>query len=215
MVRAPETGFFVSNARNEVLEVVFSAIGSATNSDVTDINGDFSIITNLTSGDFTLKPVKTLDKFNGVMAADATSIQQHVTLANSITDPYKQVCADVNKSNSITTIDATLITQALLRGLPLTADNFATYNLSEGELRSVWSQCKGSILGEASQVFQLTFKVLKRGGQLSDALWLDPESSGLPAYAYTSDLQESGVELVFSEATGVDGPVNAEGLQLL
>lgn len=88
--------------------------GSATANDLTDINGDFLIVTTQTSGSFTLKPTKNINKFNGVTTADATAIQQHVTQINPITDPYKLVCADVNKSNSISTLDAVLITQALL-----------------------------------------------------------------------------------------------------
>ncbi|MBK8965956.1 MAG: VCBS repeat-containing protein [Lewinellaceae bacterium] len=88
--------------------------GSATGSSLSDINGDFSIPTSLTSGSFTLKPVKNLNKLNGVTAGDATAIQQHVTFINPIVDPYKLVCADVNKSNSVTTFDASLIQQCLL-----------------------------------------------------------------------------------------------------
>ncbi len=87
--------------------------GSATASDLTDINGDFLIAITQTSGSFTLKPVKNINKFNGVTVGDATAIQQHVIQAVPITDPYKLVCADVNKSNSITTLDAALILQAL------------------------------------------------------------------------------------------------------
>ena len=88
--------------------------GSATGSDLTDINGDFLITTGVVSGNFTLKPVKNSNKFNGVTVADATAIQQHLTGINPITDPNKLVCADVNKSNSISTLDATLLNQALL-----------------------------------------------------------------------------------------------------
>mgnify|MGYP000903341549 CR=1 FL=1 len=100
-----------------------------------------------------------------------------------------------------------------LGGLPLTQDHFGTYNQANGELRSLWSQAKGVALDEASRVFQLTFKVLEDGGMLSDALWLD--DSGLPAYAYSSDLRESGVELVFAQATGTIDPTEAEGWRLL
>jgi len=88
--------------------------GSATGTDLSDVNGDFEITTALTNGSYTLKPTKNINKFNGVNAGDVTAIQQHVTFAVPITDPYKLVCADVNKSNSITTLDGSLITQALL-----------------------------------------------------------------------------------------------------
>ncbi len=88
--------------------------GSATANDLTDINGEFLISTALATGSFTLKPVKNSNKFNGVTAADAAAIQQHVAQTNPITDPYKLVCANVNKNNSVSTLDATLISQALL-----------------------------------------------------------------------------------------------------
>ncbi len=108
-----------------VKDATVNLTGSASGSDVTDINGSYSIMTALTSGSFTLKPVKNINKFNGVNAGDATAIQQHVAYINLITDPYKQVCADVNKSNSITTVDASILTQALL-GNPAANAQFNT-----------------------------------------------------------------------------------------
>ncbi|MBK7936519.1 MAG: hypothetical protein IPJ82_05295 [Lewinellaceae bacterium] len=88
--------------------------GSATGSDQTDNNGQFLITTGLSGGSFTLKPVKNLNKFNGVNAGDVTAIQQHVGNAVPIADNYKKVCADINKSNSITSLDASILNQALL-----------------------------------------------------------------------------------------------------
>lgn len=99
--------------------------GSATGSDLTDVLGDYLITTNVTSGNFTLKPVKNINKFNGVTAADATAIQQHVAAVNPITDPYRLVCADVNKNNTVNTLDASLITQSLL-GNPAANAQFNT-----------------------------------------------------------------------------------------
>ncbi|MBK8967938.1 MAG: T9SS type A sorting domain-containing protein [Lewinellaceae bacterium] len=97
-----------------VKDATVNLTGSVAGSDLTDVTGSFLIMTGLTSGNFTLKPVKNINKFNGVTAGDATAIQQHVTFINVITDPYKQVCADVNKNNSINTLDASLIVQSLL-----------------------------------------------------------------------------------------------------
>lgn len=51
---------------------------------------------------------------NGVDVGDATSIQQHVTGINAITDFYSLVAADCNKSGTITTADAAIVRQALL-----------------------------------------------------------------------------------------------------
>ncbi|MEZ4966529.1 MAG: dockerin type I domain-containing protein [Saprospiraceae bacterium] len=57
--------------------------------------------------------------------ADALAIQQHVAGNVPITSPYKQVAADVNKSNSITGFDATIINQSLL-GNPSALNQFKT-----------------------------------------------------------------------------------------
>ena len=99
-----------------------------------------------------------------------------------------------------------------LGSLPLTADNFGTYNEAEGEIRSVWSQADGVFLEEAAPVFSLKFKVLQGGGKLSDALFLD--EAELPAFAYNSTLTESKVELNFYEVTETGEPTTA-GFQLL
>ena len=76
----------------------------------TDGNYSFSPVSN---GDYRIKPGKNINLLNGVNAADATRIQQHVTGNPLLSGPYKRIAADVNKSNTITTYDATLITQAL------------------------------------------------------------------------------------------------------
>ncbi len=112
------TGLGVNNAN-------VALMGSATGSDLTDVNGDYAISTTATSGTFTLTPTKTANKLNGVTAADATAIQQHAGNITLITDLYKQVAADVNKSNSITSVDASIITQSLL-GNPSALSQFKT-----------------------------------------------------------------------------------------
>ncbi|MCE7926488.1 MAG: hypothetical protein DYG98_25865 [Haliscomenobacteraceae bacterium CHB4] len=307
--------------------------GSATGSDLSDSNGDFFISTAVSSGSFTLTPAKTANKLNGVTVGDAYAIQLHVANNVPITDPYKLVAADVNKSNSITTTDASIINQSVLgnpaalvqfktswrfaptshtmsippwgfpeqrtytnintpqtsqnfygiktgdvvtafanpanfgagnplifhaedqtlteeqeiavefkagqladlvafqfalkfdveklelagiqpnTGLPLTDENFGTFNLSEGEIRAAWSQVEGMDLEEAAPIFSLKFKVLQSGGKLSEALRLD--EGVLPALAYNSPLEESKVELKLSELTGTGDPAGAAGVQLL
>lgn len=300
----------------------------------TDDNGDYSI-TLAGNGNVSIVPTKTINVLNGVNAADALAIQQHVVGLKPINDPYTHIAMDVNRSNSISTVDAALIRQAILGspqalnifnkswrfvpkayplalppwgfpeqidltdvssnqadqdfygvkigdvvasftnpanfgapeasglvlraqdrtleagqalevsfsadylqnlaawqfalrfdperltleaveplgGLPLTADNFGTYNAADGEIRSLWSQAGGLVLEEASPVFELTFKVLEGGDKLSDALWLDAEA--LPAYAYNSGLEESRVELKFSGITSTGELTESADFQLL
>ncbi len=87
--------------------------GTATGNDQSDIGGYYEISIPPTTGNFTLKPTKNTNKLNGLTSADVTAIQQHVTYTKLLQAPFKRIAADVNKSNSITTFDATLINQVL------------------------------------------------------------------------------------------------------
>lgn len=105
---------FSNNNSLGVNNTTVNLAGSATGSDVSDTNGDFSISSGVGSGTFTLTPAKTTGKLNGLTAADVSAIQQHVANSTPITDPYKLVAADVNKTNSINSLDASIVNQALL-----------------------------------------------------------------------------------------------------
>ncbi|MFN4081829.1 MAG: HYR domain-containing protein, partial [Saprospiraceae bacterium] len=80
---------------------------------LSDINGIYSL--NLPApGLYTVTPEKKLNPLNGVSAADAQAINQHVfNLQPLPVNAFVRIAADVNKSNSITAYDATVITQAL------------------------------------------------------------------------------------------------------
>ncbi|MBK6904250.1 MAG: hypothetical protein IPH04_15990 [Saprospirales bacterium] len=93
---------------------VVNLTGAGAGSDMTDVAGNYLIIIPNTTGNFILKPVKNTNKLNGLSSADVTAIQQHVANNTLLPAPFKRIAADVNKSNSINTTDATLINQALL-----------------------------------------------------------------------------------------------------
>jgi hypothetical protein len=95
-----------------VKDVDVTATGGSTATSTSNSSGFYSIPVNAT-GSFTLTPLKTINGLNGVTAADATRIQQHIANTNPLPGAYKRIAADINKSNSITTFDATIITQAL------------------------------------------------------------------------------------------------------
>ena len=80
--------------------------------DLSDVMGNYELLAPA-NGDYTITPVKNINRLNGVNAADATAILNHVNGTALITDPYKKVCADVNRTNVITSQDATIITQSL------------------------------------------------------------------------------------------------------
>ncbi len=96
-----------------VKDATVTLSGDDTGSGMSDANGDYTV--NLSDGgNITVTPAKNINKFNGVTAADATRIQQHITGSSPLGAPFPRIAADVNKSKSITTADANLITQALL-----------------------------------------------------------------------------------------------------
>ncbi len=82
-------------------------------SDLSDTNGDYELSVPA-AGLYRITPVKNIFRLNGVTSADATRITNHVNFSNPILDPYKKVCADVNRTGIINTQDATLITQCLM-----------------------------------------------------------------------------------------------------
>lgn len=313
------------DAVSGVKDATVNIAGASSGSDATGVNGDFEAAVPYATGDFTVKPVKNINRLNGVTAADALAIQQHLTNINPITNPYKMIAADVNRSNGLSTIDATIINQCLLGnpaannifnvfwrfvpqtwtpvlppwgfpeqinltgvstnqsgldfygvkigdvtaayanpanfgapeasglvwrvqdrmlqagetveaefradqlddvaamqfalqfdpsvlqfdgveilgGLPVSMDNFGLFNISEGEIRVVWTGEKGLPIPEAAAVFRLRFTVREGGGRLSEVLGLNDEV--LAGRVYNSALAESGVMLRFGEASSVMG----------
>jgi len=101
------------NNNNGVKDATVNLSVGATDSELSDVDGTFTFDGLVTPGNFTIKPVKNLNKLNGVTVGDALRIQQHITGLNLITDPYDLVAADVNGSNTVTILDATLINQSL------------------------------------------------------------------------------------------------------
>ncbi len=103
------TGDFSAGVKDATVNITGDDTGSGT----TDVNGEY-LGTVCQGGNLTIKPVKDLNFLNGVAVNDALAIQQHLTNINPITDAYRQIAADVNGSNSISTMDATLIKQLIL-----------------------------------------------------------------------------------------------------
>jgi len=99
-----------------------------------------------------------------------------------------------------------------LNGLPVSMDNFGTYNIAEGEIRMVWAQETGVLLSEAAPIFRLRFSALESGSMLSEVLRLNEDV--LPGHWYNSAYAESGVELLFLELTDTDPVTNTPALLL-
>lgn len=97
-----------------VSQVLVSLTGAESGSFVTAADGLYSFtVSNL--GIYTITPTKSANLLNGVtgIGGDATIIQQYVAGSTSLT-PTQLVAADANKSNTITTADATIVNQSFL-----------------------------------------------------------------------------------------------------
>ena len=96
-----------------VKSVLVTLSGAESQVTTTDVNGNYAFVVS-TLGSYTVTPTKTTNKLNGLSSADVIAIQQHVTLINPINDPYKRIASDTYISNTINTLDASIINQALL-----------------------------------------------------------------------------------------------------
>ena len=92
-----------------------------------------------------------------------------------------------------------------LDGLPLTKENFGTYQSAEGSVRVVWSGAQSAALRAGAPLFRLQFVVLEGGPSLSGVLRLDDET--LLGQVFNSDGAASGVSLRFEGVTAVQTPV--------
>ncbi|MBL7828628.1 MAG: HYR domain-containing protein, partial [Saprospiraceae bacterium] len=81
-------------------------------STVTNASGNYTLIPTGV-GAHTITPLKNINITNGLTAADVYIVQQHL-LGTLITNPYKKVAADVNRTGFITTQDANLINGAIM-----------------------------------------------------------------------------------------------------
>ncbi|MCC6463559.1 MAG: hypothetical protein IT260_24025 [Saprospiraceae bacterium] len=105
--------------------------------------------------------------------------------------------------------------EALPTGQGLSAtEDFGFYQVEQGEIRSVWLKPSGVSLAEGTAAFVLRFKVLHSGGQLSEVLRLSEKI--LRPQVTTVALQKTGMQLVFTETTGLPAsPAEQAGVRLL
>ena len=109
-----------------VAGVVVTLSGAESGTATTGANGLFAFTVS-TPGDYELSAVKNRPPplcLNGVTSADAFRLQQHVTGALPLGDPYKVIAADANLSNSVTAADASFIIQGVI-GNPISQGVFS------------------------------------------------------------------------------------------
>ena len=81
-------------------------------SDLSDNLGDYSLFIPA-AGIYKVTPVKNINRLNGVTAADATRITQHINNSPPLANQYQKVAADVNHNGIISQQDANTITGAI------------------------------------------------------------------------------------------------------
>lgn len=159
-----------------------SLSGAGSGNDLSDSNGDYLISIPAASGNFSVKPVKNINRLNGVTAADVIAIQQHLVNVNPITNPYKLVAADINRSNSVTSADANLLNQCLL-GNPAANSAFSVFWRFVPQSYSLSMPPWGfpeqiNLTGVSSNQSGLDFKGVKIGDVVST--WANPANLVAP-----------------------------------
>ena len=148
-------------------------------------NGNYTL-TAPGTGVFRVTPEKNINRLNGVTSADAARILNHINFSNPILDPYKKVCADVNRSNVITSIDAQLITRCLT-GDPSAEASFSVFwrfvptdfvmPATAHQLVPIFDEFKDVPLGVMDAV-GVDFFGMKIGDV--DAVWANPQNIASP-----------------------------------
>ncbi len=89
----------------------------------TDLNGNYQFDNLPTGYSYTVVPAWNSDYDNGVTTFDMVLIRRHILGIQLLDSPYKMIAADVNRSNTITTVDMVHIRQLILHMTDKFPDN--------------------------------------------------------------------------------------------
>ena len=81
---------------------------------VSEADGSYESSVLFLSSDYIITPTKDEPAVNGVTTFDLVILRRHILGDQIITDPYKLIAADVNGSNSISTLDLVNIRKLIL-----------------------------------------------------------------------------------------------------
>ena len=101
-----------TNSTVGIINTSVALAGDGTGTVTTLADGLYSF--DISGSNYTVTPTKTTGKLNGVTALDVTRISQHVGGTLPFTNPLEYIAADINKSNSLNTSDASTLQNALL-----------------------------------------------------------------------------------------------------
>jgi len=108
------SGAIMTDEEDMVESVTVSLDGSDFASQETGDEGLYSFPEMSLGGDYTVVPKSEVDPLNGVSTLDLVLIQKHVLGLDALTDPYKILAADINKSGSVTASDIVQLRQLIL-----------------------------------------------------------------------------------------------------
>ena len=111
-------GQIMTEEEKAVLDVDVNLSGLSQASMTTGATGAYAFNALELDGDYSITAEKDLDHKNGVSTFDIVKISQHILGVELLNSPYKIIAADVNNSESITTLDL-----IQLRKLILSIDN--------------------------------------------------------------------------------------------
>jgi len=108
------TGEIATEEGVAVQEVQMALSGPAPRKMTTGPDGNYRF-GGLTHGwDYSLRPRKEGDPYNGISTYDIVLISQHILGIAALNSPYKRMAADINQSGAITTIDLIQLRRVIL-----------------------------------------------------------------------------------------------------
>jgi len=87
---------------------------NAMDSTLTMPNGDYNILGFASGIDYTITPKKEDDLLSGVTTFDLVRILQHILTQAPLETPYRAIAADIDRSNSVTSLDLVYLQQLIL-----------------------------------------------------------------------------------------------------
>ena len=107
-------GAVATEYESPVEDVTMNLSGQGTASMQTEADGTYSFAGLVEGYDYTIIPERDGDYLNGVSTFDLVLISQHILGVQLLDSPYKRIAADVNNSESITTLDLIQLRKLIL-----------------------------------------------------------------------------------------------------
>jgi hypothetical protein len=108
------SGIITTDNTEPVTGVKIEVSGSAQLNQTSSTNGTFNFTQLQLGNDFTVAAQLDKDHLNGVTTFDLVLLQKHILGAQTITNPYRLIAADVNNSKTISTLDLIQIRKLIL-----------------------------------------------------------------------------------------------------